>query len=81
MIDRLERLADRLEATLELAVRAGPADVVEHGQQVGENAGQRDLLRGHAVTVDPTPVVGVLGLQPLEISSALGQLGGQPSSR
>ena len=40
---RLERLGDRLEPAVELAVLAGPADVVEHREQLGER-GRDGLL-------------------------------------
>src|SRR5215813_9106268 len=53
---------------------ASPADVVEHGQQLDQDAGQGELAHGGPVPVDPLAVVGILSLNPLQVGRALGQL-------
>ena len=74
-VDRaLERLGDGLEAAVQLVVVASPADVVEHRQQRGQHVGDRGVADDLAVAVDPALVVDVLGLQPLQVSGALGKL-------
>ena len=70
----LQRVGHGLEAALELAVLLGPADVVEHREQ---RAQHRGLARGageRTVALDASLVVDVLGLQPLEVGRALGEL-------
>ncbi len=78
---RLECVGNRLEATLELAVLAGAADVVEHGQQVGEHVGQGQLPHRLPVALDAPPVVGVVGLQPLQVGGPLGELSPRDAPR
>ena len=61
---RGQRLGHRGERTDQVAVLAGPVDVVEHRQQRGEHR-TGGLLGGRtAVTVDPLAVVGVLRASP-----------------
>src|SRR3954468_5112303 len=67
-------LGDDLERAGEVAVVAGPLDVVDDREQL-----QGEPLRGlvddqRAVAVDPPPVVGVLGGDPLQVVGPLGQL-------
>src|SRR5690606_3599703 len=58
------------------AVLPGPADVVEDREQLGQHSGRSLLPDGGSVTLYPFAVVGVLRLNPLQISGALGELGG-----
>ena len=58
-------------------MRAGPLEVVEHGEQLADELGAGVDQHGLAVAVDAPPVVGVLGGQPLQVGGALGDLGGQ----
>jgi len=67
----LERLADRLETTLELAVVARPADVVQNRQQLGQRVGNGQLADDHPIPLNSLAVVGVLGLDALQIAGAL----------
>ncbi len=53
---------------------AGLADGVKHRQQLGQRAGHRVLAHRGPVPVDPLAVVGVLRLQPLQVSRALREL-------
>ena len=67
--------ADRLEAADQLAVFPGAADVVEHGQELGQEVRDGDLLDRDPVPLDPAAVVLVLGLEPLEVRRALVERG------
>ena len=58
-------------------MRAGPLDVVEHGEQLADELGAGRDQHGLAVAVDAPPVVRVLGGYPLQVGGALGDLGGQ----
>ena len=53
----------------------GPADVVQDRKQLGQHVGERLLADGRPVALHPLAVVGVLGLQPLQVGGALRQLG------
>src|SRR5262245_12364597 len=70
--DLLQRLADRLEAALELAMLAGPADVVQDRQQLAERVGNGQFADDDPVPLHPLAVVGVLGLDTLQVTGALG---------
>ena len=73
--DRVELIGHRLECAGQITVRPGPIDVVEHRQQRRQHTADGDLAHGNAVALDPLAVVGVLGLQPLQIGRALGHRG------
>ncbi len=73
--DRIELIGHGLERAVQITVRAGPVDVVEHRQQRRQHAADRDLTHDDAVALDALAVVGVLGLQALQISGALGDRG------
>ena len=72
-----ELVGDRLERAAQVAVRAGPLDVVEHREQLADELGPRVDQHRLAVAVDPPPVVRVLGGEPLQVRRALRDLGGQ----
>ena len=74
---RIEGFSDLPKSTLELAVFACPADVIENGKQRRQRVTDGELPHRFTVTFDPLAVVGVLGLHPLEICSSLSQLGAQ----
>src|ERR1039457_6112479 len=71
---RLQGVGDRLETAGQLAVLPGLVDGVEHGQQSGQRAGHRLLTHGRPVPVDSLAVVGVLGLQSLQVGGPLREL-------
>ncbi len=73
----IECLGDLAKSTLELAVFASPADVVENRQQRGQRVADGEVANAVAVALDPLAVVGVFGLQPLQIGGAFGELGAQ----
>src|SRR5690606_39975847 len=52
-------------------------EVVQDREQRGEHAGDGQLTGALAVTLDPLPVVGVLGADPLQVPGALLHLGPQ----
>jgi len=56
-------------------------DGVEHGQQAGQRAGHGLLAHGGAIPVDALAVVGVFGLQPLQVGGSLGELRGEVHGR
>ena len=70
----LELVGDRLETAGQLAVLAGRADIVQHVIRSLSRPSTLALPDHIAVAVDPALVVDVLGLQPLQVSRALGQL-------
>src|SRR5262249_56427533 len=70
----LKSFGDGLEAAGQLIVVAGPADVIEHRQQLGEHARQGELAYRGAITVDSLAIVGVFSLDPLQVGGPLGQL-------
>lgn len=53
----------------------GATDVVEHGQELGQETRDSDLLDRDPVPLDAAAVVLVLGLEPLEVARALGERG------
>src|SRR5450755_4770511 len=71
----LQGLGHRLEAAGQFAVLPGPPDVIEHRQQFTEHARQCLLPDGRPVSLHALAVIGVLGLQPLQVSGPLGQPG------
>ena len=71
---RLQRVGDRLETSGQLPVFPRLVDGVEHGQQPGQRAGHGLLAHGGPVPVDALAVVGVLGLQPLQVRGSLREL-------
>ena len=71
---RLQGIGDRLETAGQLAVFPGLVDGVEHGQQPGQRADYGLLADGDPVPVDPLAVIGVLGLQSLQVGGPLRQL-------
>ena len=73
--DALELVGHRLERAGEVAVLAGPVDVVEHRQQFGQHPADRNVARREPVALGPLAVVGVLGLDPLQVGGALGERG------
>src|SRR5499427_7461256 len=75
--DRLQRLGDLLEPADQFPVLPGPADVVEHREQRGQHVGERLLADHQPVPIDPLAVVGVLRAYSLQVSGALGELGGK----
>ena len=72
---RVELVGDRLERAGQIAVRPRPVDVVQHRQQVGDYPTGGELADHDPVAVDPLAVVGVLGLQALQVGGALRELG------
>ncbi len=69
----VELIGDRLEAAGQIAVLAGAVEVVEHRQEIDQHAADRNLAGSLPFAVGPTAVVGVLGLQALQIGGALGE--------
>jgi hypothetical protein len=67
-----ELVGNRLERTGEIAVLAGPLDVVQHRQQPGQDSPGRAVDHHDPVAVDPLAVVGVLGGDPLQVRGAFG---------
>src|SRR6516165_1721013 len=67
----LQRVRDRLEAAGQLAVFPCLVDGVEHREQPGQRAGHRLLAYGGPVPVHALAVVGVLGLQALQVGGPL----------
>src|SRR5580704_3303219 len=70
---RLQRLGDLLETAGELAVFPSLVDRVKRREQPGQRAGHCLLANRGPVPVDALAVVGVLGLQPLQVGRPLGQ--------
>src|ERR1022692_1378718 len=70
---RLGRLGHRLDPACQFLVLPGPADVVQYRQQLAEHRRQRLLPDRDPVPLDPLAVVGVLGLQALQVSRPLGE--------
>ena len=68
---RLERLGDRLEGTVEVAVVAGATDVVENGQQISERRTDGELLDGFPIALDALAIVGVFGVHTLQVGGEL----------
>ena len=73
----VELLGHRAERPDQVAVLAGPVEIVEHRQQRAEHHAGGLLGRQRPVAVDPLAVVGVFGGDPLQVAGALVQLGPQ----
>ena len=80
--DRLvELLGDRAEGSVEGAVRAGPVDVVQGGQQIAHHLGHGQLAPAGPVTLDPAAVIVVLGLEATQVLGPLGEFGSDGGRR
>src|SRR5450631_447240 len=73
----VECLGDLPEAPLELAVLAGPPDVVEHRKQGGQRIADGELPHRVAITFNALAVVRVFGLHTLQVSGAFDNFGAQ----
>ena len=60
--------ATALRRAGQVAVRPRPVDVVQHRQQLGEHPADGQLAGRQPLALGPLAVVGVLGLQPLQVA-------------